>query len=48
MKNSPRQKLYAFYGDGRLRDALERARLDEETIQLAVDVLGRYCSPRRK
>lgn len=49
-KKSRRQELADFYGSGRLRQMAEMhsSSLSHEAIDLLVDVVGRYCEPRRK
>lgn len=46
---SPRQELGNFANEGRLRDALAdyNPSMSEEAIQLCIDVVIRYCEPRR-
>lgn len=44
--DSPRQKLLRFVETGNLRNLAER-QLDEETTDLLVTVVYRYCLPRR-
>lgn len=48
MSQSRRQELLEFAESGRLRDALQFARLSQEACDLLVDVAVRYCEPRRK
>ena len=43
---SARQELRDFAGSGRLRRTLEGEFLSREAVQLAVDVVLRYCEPR--
>lgn len=47
---SPRQELGNYAAEGRLRTALERAnpRLSERARELCVDVVMRYCQPRKR
>ena len=48
-KLSRRQGLELLVGSGVLRDALEKYNgIDPEVIELAIDVCGRYCAPRRR
>ena len=47
-KVSPRQELDTFLGTGRLRDVAERARLSEAAQDLLVNIVARYCEPRRR
>jgi hypothetical protein len=46
-KPSRRQELADLVGTGRLRDAGMDARLSEEACNLLVDIVARYCEPRR-
>lgn len=47
---SPRKELGEYADTGQLRDALSYAsrNMSEEAIQLCVDVVIRYCSPRKR
>ena len=44
---SRRQELLLFAETGRLRQAIEM-KLSEDAADLLVDVVIRYCSPRRR
>ncbi len=46
-EKSRRQKLADFYGQGNLRYELE-GKLDDDAIDLLVDIVARYCEPKRK
>lgn len=46
-KKSRRQKLADAVLSGNFRYWLQ-GKVDEETVDLAVDVLARYCEPRKK
>jgi len=50
MKQSPRQELAQFVGDGSLRTLLEISAngLSEGAINLLVDITLRYCEPKPK
>lgn len=45
MSQSRRQELLEYAETGRLRDA--NSRLSEEAASLLVDIVLRYCEPRR-
>lgn len=47
-RKSPRQELRSFVGCGRLRQVLENAYMSREAVQLAIDVVMRYCEPRSR
>lgn len=47
-EKSRRQKLDELVGSGKLRQMLEMKSVDEDVIQLLIDIVGRYCEPRRK
>lgn len=47
-EQSRRQELLEFAETGRLRDAAFDARLSEAACDLLVDIVIRYCEPRRK
>ncbi len=46
-EQSRRQELLEFMETGRLRDAVAD-KLSEEAADLLIDLVSRYCSPRRK
>lgn len=50
-KITPRKELDAYVGRGNLRDAIDRyncvQRLSPAAIELLINVVGRYCAPRR-
>ena len=48
MKKSRRQELGDYVGNGHLRQAIEGKGLSDDAMQLLVDVVMRYCEPRRK
>lgn len=52
MKPSPRQELDIYVGSGNLRHAVERHntadKLSPAAIELLVNVVARYCAPRRR
>lgn len=45
---SPRQQLDQFVGSGRLREMAEKARLSDAATELLVNVVARYCQPRKR
>ena len=49
---SPRQELRGYAGSGNLRYAMQRTgicpQLSESALQLLVDLVMRYCEPRRR
>ena len=45
---SPRKELGEYVETGQLRDLLTDSDMTEEAIQLCVDVVRRYCEPRRR
>jgi hypothetical protein len=47
-KQSRRQELFEFAEIGRLREVAHDGRLSEEAVDLLVDIVIRYCEPRRK
>lgn len=51
-KLSPRKELDAYLGSGNLREAISRHNsthpLGYAAIELLIDIVGRYCAPRRK
>lgn len=47
MAESRRKELGDYAETGRLRDAVSSA-LSEDATDLLVDIVRRYCSPRRK
>jgi len=46
-EQSRRQKLDAFVGNGNLRYALE-GKLDADALELLIDIVARYCQPRKR
>ena len=44
--DSPRKRLRRFVDTGELRYSLERAKVEDDVVDLAVLVIDRYCAPR--
>ena len=47
-EGSRRQRLLDYASSGRLRQAVENPRLDEDATDLLVEIVLRYCESRRK